>query len=187
MNEEVGNHTALIRWLKDKMYCPYVPKDRRSDPQKSDVIDKYCNLCGGHGHGPSTWAFTAKLIIASESIHKVDTKTKKEIQDAFKQAQRKKRERRLKRHTSMIRQLLDNGGTKEDIEAVLNIMQQDNKDEQLDNFSADDADRSTTSTSEWQMGQLQSKCTWHLSWSHHQSSHKSLNRWQLTSLKHTPA
>ncbi len=48
----------------------------------------------------------------------------------------------------MIRQLLDNGGTKEDIEAVLNIMQQDNKDKQLDNFSADDADRSTTSTSE---------------------------------------
>jgi hypothetical protein len=90
----------------------------------------------------------AKLLIASESIHKVDTKTKKEIQDAFKQAQRKKRERRLKRHTSMIRQLLDNGGTKEDIEAVLNIMQQDNKDKQLDNFSADDADRSTTSTSE---------------------------------------
>jgi hypothetical protein len=43
-----------------------------------------------------TCAFMAKPLIASESLNKIDQKIKKELQEVFKQAQRKRREKRLK-------------------------------------------------------------------------------------------
>jgi predicted Abi (CAAX) family protease len=65
----------------------------------------------------------AKLLIATESLSKVDPKIKKDLKEHHKQQQRQRRESRLKRHTRTIRQLLDQGGSREDIEAVLETLQ----------------------------------------------------------------
>jgi hypothetical protein len=75
---------------------------------------------------------------------------KKETQDAFKQSQRRKRDKKLKRHSATIRHLLDNGGAKADIEAVLNAMQIESGDDDHHNTYEAEADvnSSTTSTSE---------------------------------------
>jgi hypothetical protein len=60
---------------------------------------------------------------------------KKETQDAFKQSQRRKRDKKLKRHSATIRHLLDNGGAKAD--------------DHHNTYEAEaDVNSSTTSTSE---------------------------------------
>lgn len=67
----------------------------------------------------------AKLIIANESLTKVDPKVKKELKENLRQQQKQRREQRLRRHANTIRQLIDQGGTKEEIEAALDNMQSD--------------------------------------------------------------
>ncbi len=123
MNEEAGNSTAYIRKIHDaKKPRPKVPK---TQIQPAPVDDRYCHFCGCRGHEPSQCNLMAKLLIASESLAKVDPKVKRELKDYHKQQQKQRRENRLKRHTSTIWQLLDNGGSREDIEAALNNLQTD--------------------------------------------------------------
>ncbi len=69
----------------------------------------------------------AKLLIAQESLTKVDQKIRKDIQDSFRQEQRHRREQKLKKKTHMIRQLLDNGGSREEIDALLTSIQHDDQ------------------------------------------------------------
>jgi hypothetical protein len=66
---------------------------------------------------------------ANAYLDKVDSKTKKELQENHKKLHRERRERRLKRHTAKIRQLLDNGGTREEVEALLDLISFESGDE----------------------------------------------------------
>jgi len=85
---------------------------------------------------------------ASASSDKVDSKTKKEAQESFKQKQRQKRERRLKRKTALVHKLLDSGGSRDDIAAVLDSMQDDSEDEaRLQDHADDDSEAESTSSS----------------------------------------
>jgi len=92
----------------------------------------------------------AKLLIAQESLTKVDQKTRKDIQDSFRQEQRHRREQKLKKKTHMIRQLLDNGGSREEIDALLTSIQHD------DQGSINTVDDNSVSASE--SSQDESRC-----------------------------
>ena len=124
MNEETGQKTVYIHKLHDKKYqSPGSRSQPTLDTQRPEFTDKYGTFCGQYGHGTTTCTFMAKLLIASESLNKVDQKTKKELQEVFKQAQQKQREKRLKQHTNTIQQLLDHGGSREDIDKLLTRIQ----------------------------------------------------------------
>jgi len=87
----------------------------------------------------------AKLLIATESLAKVDPKVQKELKENLKQKQRARREHRIRKHTSAIRQLLDQGGSKEDIQAALECLQADME---IDlTMSATDVDDDTDASS----------------------------------------
>jgi dihydrodipicolinate synthase/N-acetylneuraminate lyase len=87
----------------------------------------------------------AKLLIATESLAKVDPKVQKELKENLKQKQRARREHRIRKHTSAIRQLLDQGGSKEDIKAALECLQADTE---IDlTMSATDVDDETDASS----------------------------------------
>jgi len=89
----------------------------------------------------------AKLILATESLSKVDGKTKKKLQEAFRAEQKKRRDKRMQRKANVIRKLLDTGGTRADIEAALSTMTESIRDD--DASVQDDMDNaSSTSTSE---------------------------------------
>jgi hypothetical protein len=86
----------------------------------------------------------AKLLIAQESLMKADSKAKKEVQESFREDQRKKRDKKLKKKTSMIRKLLDTGGSREEIDAILaTIPDQDDS-----QFSSDNESSTQTSQSD---------------------------------------
>ncbi len=61
----------------------------------------------------------AKLLIANDSLSKVDHKIKKDLQEAFCEEQRKKRDKKLKKKTGMIRKLLDSDGSRAEIDTIL--------------------------------------------------------------------
>jgi chromatin segregation and condensation protein Rec8/ScpA/Scc1 (kleisin family) len=92
------------------------------------MTDKYCHFCGTHGHITVNCEFMAKLMTAMEHIKQVDNKTRKEIQDKFKQEQKKRRERKLARHANTIRKLLDTGTSQDEIEEVLTSIQDNAED-----------------------------------------------------------
>jgi hypothetical protein len=121
MTEEAGVGVGYIRAVhaskKTRQGHPGKPM-----PPPTDVSDKTCTFCGCQGHDPPNCHFMAKLVIATESLKKVDNKVKKELKDNLKQQQKQRREQRLQKHTSTIRQLLDQGGSREEIDAVLNSM-----------------------------------------------------------------
>jgi hypothetical protein len=120
MMEEAGISPSHIRQINAKRHRRQTDKQgRMPDGPKKEVIDKFCNFCGMHGHISTNCDFMAKLLNANDSLNKVDGKLKKDLQDSFKQEQRKSRERRLKQKTNMIRKLLDTGGSREDIEHIL--------------------------------------------------------------------
>jgi hypothetical protein len=101
------------------------------------AVDKYCHYCGAHGHIGINCDFMAKLLIAQESLMKADSKAKKEVQESFREDQRKKRDKKLKKKTSMIRKLLDTGGSREEIDAILaTIPDQDDTQSSSDNESS---------------------------------------------------
>ena len=151
MAEELGQQGSHIR----KINTPNRNKMRPPPQQKSDVaveqadsMDVYCHFCGEYGHPPTKCHFMAKLMKASASSDKVDSKTKKEAQESFKQKQRQKRERRLKRKTALVHKLLDSGGSRDDIAAVLDSMQDDSEDEaRLQDHADDDSEAESTSSS----------------------------------------
>jgi hypothetical protein len=147
MMEETGTSLPQIRRMRDGKFAKRLPAKLQTDNPKQDIVDKYCNFCGQHGHISMNCEFMAKLLIANESLAKVDTKSKKELQDNYKNEQRKCREKRLKKQTNIIRKLLDTGGSREDIEAVLaNI----NGDEDMESVNSDtnEQDDNTDSGSE---------------------------------------
>jgi hypothetical protein len=72
----------------------------------------------------------------------VDPKAKRELQETFKKEQQKRRERCLQKHTKIIRQLIDTGGSKDEINEALDDLQK----EYHNSDSEDNA--STASTSE---------------------------------------
>ncbi len=61
----------------------------------------------------------AKLLTATEALTKVDNKSKTKLQEAYKQAQLKKRYRRLKRHAGAIRKMIDTGASASEIQVML--------------------------------------------------------------------
>ena len=89
----------------------------------------------------------AKLVRAQESLNRVDQKTKKALKERFKQEQQKQREKRLRRRTKTIRQLIDSGATNEEVE---NFMLQDENEKDTVSITAgestaqDDSDSETT-------------------------------------------
>jgi len=130
MHEEAGTGTPYIRAVNDgRKYRPSSKTGKglqhKVQPPPSDVSDKLCSFCGCRGHEPPQCHFMAKLIIANESLTKVDPKVKKELKENLRQQQKQRREQRLRRHANTIRQLIDQGGTKEEIEAALENMQSD--------------------------------------------------------------
>lgn len=75
----------------------------------------------------------AKFITAMENVTKMDTQSKKDLQDNYKEVQKKKRAKMLARKTKVIRKLLDNGGNSEEIEdALLGIADAEESDEDDD-------------------------------------------------------
>jgi hypothetical protein len=80
MMEETGTHTSVVCCMHDKR------QSRGPKPMKMDsgIVDKYCHFCGMYGHTTSHCEFMAKLMLAMESLAKVDRKTKKEPQEAFR-------------------------------------------------------------------------------------------------------
>jgi hypothetical protein len=74
--------------------------------------------------------FMAKLLTANEKLNKLDPKLKKDLQEKFHKEQKQRREGKLKKQTNIIRQLLHNGGTTDDIEAALDALQSEDEDEQ---------------------------------------------------------
>jgi len=130
MHEEAGTGTPYIRAVNDgRKHRPSSKTGKgiqhKVQPPPSDVSDKLCSFCGCRGHEPPQCHFMAKLIIANESLTKVDPKVKKELKENLRQQQKQRREQRLRRHANTIRQLIDQGGTKEEIEAALDNMQSD--------------------------------------------------------------
>jgi hypothetical protein len=119
INEETNTSFSnpTIRRAQDKRYQNNKKPGTQIDTRPA--VDKYCHYCGAHGHIGTNCDFMAKLLIAHESLMKVDSKTKKEVQESFREDQRKKRDKKLKRKTGMIRKLLDNGGSREEIDAIL--------------------------------------------------------------------
>ncbi len=117
MMEETGT-TPHIRHLKDRRHG-----DGRNRPSRDnkDVNneDKICSFCGTHGHIATECGFMAKLLTATEALTKVDSKSKVKLQEAYKQAQLKKRSRRLKRHAGAVRKMLDTGASASEIQVML--------------------------------------------------------------------
>jgi hypothetical protein len=136
MTEETGHNQVHIRKLQDKR----VVKQRNSkqNNDKAELVDKYCHFCGMHGHVTTSCEFMAKLLIANEMLSKVDPKAKKELQDTFRKEQQKRREKRMQKHTKIIRQLIDAGGSKDNITAAL-----DNLDKHCQS-DAEDSDSEST-------------------------------------------
>jgi hypothetical protein len=115
MTEETGQ--SYIRKLQDKR----TSRQRNSKPNNDkELVDKYCSFCGMHGHITTNCEFMAKLLQASEMLCKIDAKAKKELKETYRNEQQKRREKRLQKHTKIIRQLIDTGASKEDIETALN-------------------------------------------------------------------
>jgi len=152
MSEEMGQNTSIVRKIvsNDKHQRSGSNKQHTAKPiqEQSESKDVYCYYCGEYGHPPPTCHFMAKLAKASESLNKIDSKTKKEVIEAFRQKQRLKREKRMKQKTATIRKLLDSGGSKEDIVAVLDTLNTDSDDDlpQPDPSIFIDDDSSTTSS-----------------------------------------
>jgi hypothetical protein len=123
MMEETGQNQSYIRKLQDKR----TPRQRNGKTQsdKKEIVDKFCNFCGMHGHIITSCEFKAKLLIANDSLSKVDLKAKKELQETFKKEQQKRRERHLQKHTKIIRHLIDAGGSKDDMDAALAELQKE--------------------------------------------------------------
>jgi uncharacterized protein YjiS (DUF1127 family) len=132
MMEETGKSPSCIRRMHDKDKNPKQSNYHKMD--REPLTDKYCHFCGTHGHITVNCEFMAKLITAMEQIKKVDVKSKKELQENFKQEQKQRRERKLARHTNAIRKLLDMGASREEIEQVLTNMQH-HDDDDADNAS----------------------------------------------------
>lgn len=99
----------------------------------------------------------AKLLIANESLSKVDSKVKKELQEMFHGKQQKQQEKCLKTKANVIRKLLDSGASREDIKVVLDTLP-DSIDDDHDDIqdaqhgTADTEKVSTTSNLEWRLG-----------------------------------
>jgi hypothetical protein len=90
MMEETGQTQCYIRKLQDKR----TQRQRfgKTTTDNKELVDKFCHFCGMYGHVTTSCEFMAKLLIANESLSKVDPKAKKEIQDTFRKGQQKRRE-----------------------------------------------------------------------------------------------
>jgi hypothetical protein len=84
MMEETGGQPSVIGRMHDKKHYKGIKST------KTETVDKYCNFCGMYGHITVNCEFMAKLLLATESLSKVDGKTKKDLQDAFKAEQKKR-------------------------------------------------------------------------------------------------
>jgi hypothetical protein len=76
MMEETGQTQCYIRKLQDKR----TQRQRfgKTTTDSKELVDKFCHFCGMHGHVTTSCEFMAKLLIANESLSKVDPKAKKE-------------------------------------------------------------------------------------------------------------
>lgn len=145
--EETGTSLPTIRRAHDKHHQPkrgLITSGNHAD-NKRITVDKYCHFCGVHGHLSTSCDFMAKLIIANESLKKVDPNIKKDLQESFRKEQRRKRDKKLQKKTNMIRKLLDSGGSREDIEAILESIPV-HEDHDYNDHDADESH--TTSSSE---------------------------------------
>jgi hypothetical protein len=137
--EETGTSNPCIRQMQDKHSYGrkrghlFLGSQSSNEATQHKAKDMYCQYCGAHGHSSATCKFMAKLIIANESLQKVDHKMKKELNDMFHHEQRRQQERKLKQKTHMIQQLLDTGGSRDDIEAILNTIPQEGASSPVDN------------------------------------------------------
>jgi hypothetical protein len=118
MMEASNNGPVYVRKAQDHQHhrkTQRVPDAK--DP--SGTTDKYCFFCRTHGHVTNTCEFMAKFITATDNINKLDSKSRKELQDHYKATQKKKRECMLARKTKVIRKIMDTGGSTDDIEQAL--------------------------------------------------------------------
>lgn len=122
MMEEQGQHMAYIWQMQDKRNNRKTSGPELNKHPRKEMVDKFCNFCGTFGHTTTNCKFMAKLLIANESITKVDGKVKKELQEIFWGEQQKFRERHLETKANVIQKLLDTGASKEDIEKVLETL-----------------------------------------------------------------
>jgi hypothetical protein len=78
--EETSTLVPSIRCTYDKhsLVKKGSPTPGTHADNKRNAVDKYCHFCGIHGHLSTSCDFMAKLIIANESLKKVDAHTKKE-------------------------------------------------------------------------------------------------------------
>lgn len=162
MMEETGHKMPQIRQMRDKKFIKYHAEKQNIDNIKRNIADKYCDFCGQHGHISTNCDFMAKFIIATVSLNKVDVKVKKELQENYRQEQCK-HEKCLKKKTSMIRKLLDNRGSKEDIEAILDINTDEDIVSSTGNVNESDADTDTLNINKTTDTKTPSEQMYHLS------------------------
>lgn len=122
MKEERGQSMSHIRRMQERKSTRKVPTSDFNKQYRREVVDKYCNFCGAFGHITTNHEFMAKLLIANESLSKVDSKVKKELQEMFHGKQQKQQEKCLKTKANVIRKLLDSGASREDIKVVLDTL-----------------------------------------------------------------
>ena len=118
MMEEMGT-TPQIRRIKDRCHHDGKQRTNKDKNKETSTDDKICSFCGTHGHVATECGFMAKLLTATEALTKVDNKSKTKLQEAYKQAQLKKRSRRLKRHAGAIRKMIDTGASASEIQVML--------------------------------------------------------------------
>jgi len=150
MNEEVGSNSMHIRKItvdRRNRTGQKTLKNSQKDTNTKDGKDEYCEYCGDFGHPTNACLFIAKLMNINEKLDKVDSKTRKELKDHHRKLQRERRERKLKRHTAKIRHLLDNGGTRDEVDALLDLLSTAS-DEDIGHQVDGDDDEDTTTSSE---------------------------------------
>ncbi len=150
MTEEMGQGQSYIRAIHpNKAKSPHRSWKPTTNETRQDGQEKYCYFCGADGHEPPECRFMAKLVKAQESLNKVDSKTKKALKERFKQDQQKQREKRIKRQNKVIRHLVDNGGSTEEVAAMIRKLQDataNNADDAEDETSSSETSASDTTT-----------------------------------------
>jgi len=152
MTEEMGQGQSYIRAIHpNKVKSPHRSWKPTTNETKQDGQKKYCYFCGADGHEPPECRFLAKLVKAQESLNKVDSKTKKALKERFKQDQQKQQEKRIKLQNKVIRHLVDNGGSTEEVAAMIRKLQDatannaDDAEDETSSSASSDSDTTTTS------------------------------------------
>jgi hypothetical protein len=82
---------------------------KTNTPPSRKLIDKFCDACGGYGHGWSRCDFTAKLAKSLDFLAGLGTKKKQSLTDNYIAEQTKCRDRRQTSLTGKAQALYDAG------------------------------------------------------------------------------